>query len=133
MTDKEKQKRIDDLNKVIDDKVLNENEKEQLQQMNYAEQLAQEKMRTNNKLFAQDTLKANLPFVRTSGVNGMIDGVMEDNRIRKEQQGIDDARNEMRRQALERFTKSTGQSVDDILEAEGYKKDGKDGFSYGGY
>jgi len=139
----EKRNRRDDLQRVIDEheemsksideRYLNDDDRKQLEKTDYAAELAAEKMKANNKMFAQDVLKANLPFVRTSGVNGMIDGVMEDSRIRKEQQEITDAATDIRKKALEREAKARGLGVEEMLEQDGYEKKGKDGFGYGGY
>lgn len=131
VTRAEKEKRIDELNKVIDEQVLNDDEKDKLLEMNYAEQLAQDKIKANNGQFLEDAVKANVPFMRTKGINGMLDGVKVDGEIRKEQQGVVDERSEMRKKALDRYTQATGQTADDILKANGYDDKERNGYTYG--
>lgn len=131
VTRAEKEKRIEELNKVIDEQVLNDDEKDKLLEMNYAEQLAQDKIKANNGQFLEDAVKANVPFMRTKGINGMLDGVKVDGEIRKEQQGVVDERSEMRKKALDRYTQATGQTADDILKANGYDEKERNGYTYG--
>ena len=100
--------------------------------VNYAEELRVMKQ-ANNEAFKKDTIRAALPIGYIGGVNGMIDGIREDSRLEKERQAQNEALSEMRKKALARYEKATGKSVDDILEANGYDKDRKDDFSYGGY
>lgn len=130
MTQKEKEKRREDLNKYLEENVLNADQKNELEQMNYAEQLLDDKRQAYMVDYAMGALETGIPLMRTTGVKSMITNVQLDNAAIEAKQNINESRNGLYKDALRRYEEASGMSTKDILESMGYDTNGKDDYNY---